>query len=1034
MTLHCTGMLMLLIEHIAGVAHKMGKDILCCRCCGLHLCLPIYPVRDQCSYTSQVLKAVNDVSEKRGCPISDMFDPHAEVQLVRPDISPADALRVAKSSYGLDGSVKELGSNQDRNFFLTPSGGSTQQQRYLLKVDNDAFSTDELEAQNEALLALADSGMEVPTPIRDKGGKWITTVDGHRARLLSFVEGTSLVDDGYLSPGVVARMGTLAGRVVVALSGMTNPALERDLQWDMRNAMTVIEAYAHRLTPDRAQVVLTASRAAWKILSTLHLPIQPIHGDITDDNVVGLRDDLGRVMPTAVIDWGDLSTGWRVAEVSVTVSSLLHHQRGRTLDILPAIRAFDALVSLTRDEIRALWPLVRLRGAVVAVSGAHQLYLDPGNEYIAQRMAHEWRIFETANSLPLDVAQAAIEAALGRAVPETPVPQCLLLPDLDAEYVRLDTASPHLHRGAFLRDDTEMTLAEEVVSRGKAAVLAYGEHRFTRTRPYGLERPVNATLFLEALLPSEASVVAPFAGEVMVADDRVCLRGDHGEIDIFGVSHPSGGKVTPGDRIGVALPNTLIRIQWRRPQSPDAPQFVVADELPAWRRLTVDPAALLGLSPASWLPNPELERARRLKAVPGAAERFFEVPPEIERGWREMLYDTTGRGYIDMINNVAGIGHAHPRMADAVHEQMLMLNTNCRFLYASLADYVERLVALAPHPSLSAVMLVNSGSEAIDLALRLARAHTRRQDVVALREAYHGWTTASDAVSMSAWDNPAAEGSRPGWVHVADAVNSYRGKYRGSDAGELYAADVEALLDQMDEKGAPVGAFLCEPVFGNGGGVVYPSTYLERVYAAVRARGGVCISDEVQVGLGRLGHYTWGVEAYNVVPDIMAVAKALGNAYPLGCVYTTPEIAASLAREGMFFSSAGGATVSTVAGLAVLDIMRDEKLQSNAAVVGDHLGERFRGLMEKYPIIGHIHGMGLYQGIELVRDRTTLEPADQETEWVCERLLDHGVIMQATSERRNVLKIKPPLTLTLENADLFVDALDAVLAELEARR
>lgn len=459
------------------------------------------------------------------------------------------------------------------------------------------------------------------------------------------------------------------------------------------------------------------------------------------------------------------------------------------------------------------------------------------------------------------------------------------------------------------------------------------------------------------------------------------------------------------------------------------PDYASAASLPAWRRLTWDPASLVGLPPAHWLPDVEAERGRRDAATSSAAEKYYELPPVFERGWRELLFDSDGRAYIDMVNNVAGIGHGHPRMADAVAEQLLTLNTNSRFLYPSLAKYIERLRELAPDPSLSAVMVVNSGSEAVDLALKLAYAHTRRHEVVALREGYHGWTGASDAISTSVIDNPSALGSRPAHVHIADAVNTYRGH---GDAA-AYAADVEALLARLDTAGTPVGAFIAEAVFGNGGGVVYPDGYLSAVYEAVRARGGVCIADEVQVGLGRLGHFTWGVQQQGVVPDIVAVAKALGNAYPLGAVYTTPEIAASLQREGMFFSSAGGATASAVAGLVVLDIMRDEGLQANAADVGDYLGQKLRALIDTHDVVGFVHGIGLYQGVELVRDRLTKEPATSETAWVCERLLDFAVIMQPTSERQNVLKIKPPLTLTREHADVFVDALDKVLHELEDR-
>lgn len=1001
-----------------------------------------------------------------------MFDPHADAQLVRPAVSADDALSVAVSSYNLSGKVEELGSNQDRNYLLTTSG-----QRFLLKFDNDAFSTRDLELQNEALLHLSSQDVSVPTPIRDASGSWITsaTIGGKRvrARLLSFVEGDTLVKDGYLPPPIIAKMGSLAGKVVQALASLEDAALDRDLQWDMRNTMAVIEAYAPEIVDaEQRDAVLKAAQAAWPVVQDKAdcLPVQAIHGDITDDNVVGPRDSLGRVVPEAVIDWGDLSTGWRVAEIAVTVSSILHHNRGRPLDALPAIRAFDEEAALSDGEMAALWPLVVLRGAVIVASAAHQLALEPENHYVRERMAHEWHIFDTATKIELEEAHAAIRTVCGRPNDPPPTPECLLAEGFEYEYIRLDAASPHLHRGAFLEGKkTEDRLASEVIARGKVPVFAYGEHRLTRTE--GVDgKPPGAWLYLTLRLPHGTQIRAPFDGRANPTIDGVQLHDHAGEwrIRVRGIVK-SGGDVKTHVKAGEALGDVgecisglylyphypficlsilykltaddIVYVKWARAHGFSKPErdqhirdvFVptttTAEELPAWRRLTWDPAFLFGLPPADWLPDVETERARRTAATSSAAEKYYELPPVFERGWREVLYDSTGKGYIDMVNNVAGIGHGHPAMADAIHAQLLALNTNNRFLYPSLAEYVERLRELAPDPRLSAVLLVNSGSEAVELALKLAHAHTRRRDIVALREGYHGWTEASDAVSTSAYDNPSALGSRPKHVHIADAVNSYRGH---GDA-QRCADNLENLLARLDEEGTQVGAFIAEPVFGNGGGVVYPDGYLASVYESVRKRGGVCIADEVQVGLGRLGHFTWGVQQQKVIPDILAVAKALGNAYPLGAVYTTPEISASLQREGMFFSSAAGANASAVAGLSVLNVMRDEKLQTNAASVGDYLGAKLKALMERHKIIGCIHGLGLYQGIELVRSREGKEPATRETAWVCERMLAYGVIVQPASERQNVLKVKPPLTLTREHADVFVKALDCVLGELEAR-
>jgi 4-aminobutyrate aminotransferase-like enzyme len=322
---------------------------------------------------------------------------------------------------------------------------------------------------------------------------------------------------------------------------------------------------------------------------------------------------------------------------------------------------------------------------------------------------------------------------------------------------------------------------------------------------------------------------------------------------------------------------------------------------------------------------------------------------------------------------------------------------------------------------------VNSGSEANDLAIRIAMAATGRIEVAAVREAYHGWTYLSDAVSTSVADNPGALGSRPPWIKLLDAPNPYRGRHRGHDAGR-YAVDAVARIDAWAAEGEPPGAFICEPYYGNAGGMALPDGYLEQVYAAIRRHGGLTIADEIQVGYGRLGSWFWGFQQQGVVPDIVTVAKAMGNGHPLGAVITSRPLADRYRSQGYFFSSPGGSPVSSVVGLAVLDAIRDERLQESAARVGRHLRRRLEQLADRHPIIGAVHGSGLYIGVELVSDRETLEPATRETAAICDRLLDLGVIMQPTSDRLNVLKVKPPLCLDIESADFFADALDHVFS------
>jgi 4-aminobutyrate aminotransferase-like enzyme len=369
------------------------------------------------------------------------------------------------------------------------------------------------------------------------------------------------------------------------------------------------------------------------------------------------------------------------------------------------------------------------------------------------------------------------------------------------------------------------------------------------------------------------------------------------------------------------------------------------------------------------------------------------------------------------------LGHSHPAVAAAAQRALRLLNTNSRFLYDGMSRFAARLAELLPDP-LDRVFLVSTGSEANDLALRLARTYTGRHDVIAVAGAYHGWTTATYDVGTSLFDNPAAALEPPPGLRVVPQANTYRGAY-GLDDPQAGAHYAEPVRDAAE--GA--AAFICEPVLGNAGGVLAPPGYLERAFRYVRDAGGVCIADEVQVGYGRLGEWFWAFQQQGVVPDIVTIAKATGNGHPVGAVITTEPIAAAFHRNAGFFSSVGGSPLSCEIGIAVLDAIRDEGLQENAARVGSHLRGRLLELSQRHPLIGAVHGSGLYLGAELVRDRETATPASAEAYALCERMRELGVIVQPTGDHENVLKIKPPLCIELEDADMFADTLDRVLTD-----
>ncbi|MCV7321931.1 4-aminobutyrate aminotransferase [Mycolicibacterium confluentis] len=968
------------------------------------------------------------------------FDFFVAGELPAPVVSTEEATRIAAEHFGLDATAEPLGSQQDANFLLrSPHGAALG----VLKIANPAFSLAEIEAQDAAArhVAEAESGIRTAHNAGPSGRAAIARVelDGREplfARILAYLDGGSLSGDHYVAPQRWAALGTLTGRASRALARFEAPGVDRVLQWDLQHADRAIDLLLPFVNdPARRTRIAESAQRAWNAVRDIAaaLPVQVIHCDITDDNVVCTPD--GDREPDGIIDFGDLTRSWAVGELAVAVSSVLRHAGGEPAAALPLIAAFHRERPLSAVEAQALWPLVVLRAATLVVSGNQQAAIDADNDYATEALEFEWQIFERSTDVPAEVMTALITRHLGLAGDcDRPTAETPLLPaEITAAAVRLDlgTESDLLDGGRWLDPGVEDDLARAVLRAGaRAAATHFGLPRLTRSVALHSESPATVPTGVDVWLPAPTSLRAPVSAFVRaVGETEIVLAADTGTLHLRGEALSAavevGHAVSAGAEIAVAAGR--IWVQALIGDSAAVPAFVRPEYAPGWLALVVDPSGLLGLEDAA---PAEIEAAPALAARRGATlaavqEQYYREPPRIERGWREFLLDTDGRSHLDMVNNVAAIGHGHPRLADAVARQWRRLNTNSRFNYGAVVEFSERLAATLPDP-LDTVFLVNSGSEAVDLALRLAFAATGRSDVVAVAEAYHGWTYATDAISTSVADNPNALSTRPDWVHTVPSPNSFRGEHRGDDAWR-YAPEAVSIIEGLVAQGHPPAALICEPFYGNAGGIALPDGYLDAVYRAVRAAGGVAIADEVQVGYGRLGTWFWGFQGQGVVPDIVTVAKAMGNGQPLGAVITTRDIAAAYRTQGYFFSSAGGSPVSSVVGLTVLDVIEQEGLQRNAAVVGDHLKARLAELADRHPLIGAVHGSGLYMGVELVRDRTTLEPAVAETAGICERLRELGVIVQPTGDHQNVLKMKPPMCLSQASADFFADMLDRVL-------
>jgi len=425
--------------------------------------------------------------------------------------------------------------------------------------------------------------------------------------------------------------------------------------------------------------------------------------------------------------------------------------------------------------------------------------------------------------------------------------------------------------------------------------------------------------------------------------------------------------------------------------------------------------------------------ARRRRTLAPSYQLFYDEPVQLVRGEGVWLWDTDGNRYLDCYNNVPSVGHAHPRIVEAIATQTALLNTHTRYLHPLVVELGERLGASLPG-DLSSCWFVCTGTEANDLAVQIARTVTDHDGVVVTERSYHG---NSELVGKLSTDSYPAE-ERPDWLAVVEPPNVYRGPFHAGDGGdrygERYAEHLSERVDELAERGHGPAALLVDTSWDSNGVLIAPEGYVPAVAETIRARGGLVIADEVQAGYCRMGTHFWGHAHYGLVPDIVTMGKPMGAGHPVAAVVTTPEIAARFAERRNYFNTFGGNPVSAAVALAVLDVIEDEGLLENATTTGALLGGRLVELANRYEVIGAVQGRGLFWGLDLVTDRATREPiAYADAKRMATELRRRGILAGVTGRYTNVLKIRPPLPFAAEHVELLTGVLDEVLSGFELR-
>jgi 4-aminobutyrate aminotransferase-like enzyme/Ser/Thr protein kinase RdoA (MazF antagonist) len=1005
-----------------------------------------------------------------------------------------NAARFAQELYGLEVTAKRLPGEYDDNFHLTGADGAAYVLKVMHPAREHSFVHMQCQAlqhlaERAPQLLLprvrAARNGDVFTPVPGPDGT------ERLVWLLTFVSGKVLADVRPHSAELLRDLGRFLGELDAALAKFQHPAAQRELKWDLARAGWIRE-HLHEIQDSSRRALVEKFLGLYEaevVPAIRQLGHSVIYGDANDHNVlVGPALPLPRKI-SSVIDFGDLHHSITVAEVAIAAAYAILGKEHPLPSAAAVIAGYHQAYALEEQELRLLYTLIGTRLAVSVTNSAHRKALKPDDPYVTVSEAPAWEALARLAEIHPRFAHYTFRQACGLPpVPKSGTVQRWLAAnakssatplDLDLRFsksINVDLSVGSTFLGADPRSAETAPLAEKIFGEMKKAGVSvaigrYNEARLIYTSPLFFSRVGEATpldkrrtihLGMDFFAGQRSSVYAPIEGIVHALANNAApqdygpllilkhFTGDavefftlYGHLSADSLTHLRvGQKIARGERIG-RIGATQENGGWPPhlhfqvildllDLGEKFPGVAFASDREIWTSLSPDPNLLLGipLNPGS-APSRDVPHllAARKEHLGQNLSVSYRKPLKIVRGWMQYLYDDAGRPYLDVYNNVPLVGHSHPRVVQAVQNQIAVLNTNTRYLHDNVVRYAERLTALLPDP-LRVCFFVNSGSEANELALRIARAHTSREDVIVLEHAYHGHTNALIDISPYKFNGPGGSGRKP-WVHVAPIADDYRGIYRRDDpeAGAKYARHIGQILENTSVEGSSVAAFIAETLPSVAGQIVFPQGYLAEAYRLVRAAGAVCIADEVQVGFGRLGTHFWGFETQGVVPDIIVLGKPIGNAFPLAAVVTTPELAASFANGMEFFSTFGGNPVACAAGLAVLDVLESEKLQQRAQRVGAYWISALKKLQEKHLLIGDVRGSGLFLGVDLVRNRETREAAANQADYVVNRLRAHGILAGTDGPRHNVLKLRPPLIFSEADADLFIGALDSILKE-----
>ncbi len=994
--------------------------------------------------------------------------------------------------YGLTTqSIKRLNGEVDFNYHIKTSKG----EQFLLKISRPDYKLLEINLQTHILTHLSHKKLplELQKPIFNRKGKSQIEIKDQAdttriMRLLTWVDGRMFAFVNPHTEVLLESLGAACGYLCKGLQGFQHSAAHRYLKWNPSEVEWIekeLEVFNNE--EERELVHYFLENFQRKVLPYFpKLRKSIIHGDANDYNIVVSQDKRNPKI-ISLIDFGDSTYTHTINELGIALSYAMMDKADPIAAAYEVVRGFHQIFPLREEEIEVLFWFTAARSIITVTAAALNKRAEPENEYHQISARPAWDLLRKLRQVQPDYAHYRFRQAcelepcpkrniFNAWLYEKPTFANIIdtpLTDERVTWLDLSVGSRDLgHNSDFdsiprFKQTINRILAEKDAQIG---IGGYGEVRpFYTTDAYiveGNNGPQWRTthLGLDIWAKTETPIYAPLEGKIHSFQNNAnsCDYGPtiileheineeltfytlYGHLSLDSLEGLEVGQKIEAGQALCCIGDAPINGDWPPhlhfqvildllDKEGDFPGVGFYEERDMWLSLCPNPADVLPDFPHKNEDKATLEiseiLAKRKEKLGKGLSVSYQKPLKIVRAYNQYLYDHTGRRYLDTPNNVPHVGHQNTKVVQAAQRQMAVLNTNTRYLHDEIIHFAEELLATFPD-ELCVAHFVNSGSEANELALRMARTYSNAKDVIAVEVGYHGNTGGTVDISSYKFDGKGGKGA-PNHTHIVPIPDTYRGLYRGennAENGRKYAAHIQDAIENLAESGRGVAAFICESILSCGGQVVLPEGYLKAVYQYVHAAGGLCIADEVQVGMGRVGDTFWGFELQGVIPDIVTIGKPIGNGHPLAAVVCTRAVADAFANGMEYFNTFGGNPVSCAIGRAVLRVVQDEKLQQNALETGKYIERGLHALKKQFPLMGDVRGHGFFLGFELVKNRVTLEPAAEQTTYLANRMRELGVLISTDGPFHNVIKIKPPMCFNRENSDFLLKTLERVLQE-----